>query len=116
MYFLLIFFCRAKQALDLCSKKLRELYQDQLLTLDVCGLGNFRNNVVFAKVSSTEQVKKLKEIADIVEDCFLDNEIVSTEKSDSFKPHITVMKLTRDKSFRKKGEKKKIELKMDCLY
>ena len=46
---------------------------------------------------------KLREIADIVEDCFLDEEIVSTEKSGSFKPHFTVMKLTRDKSLRKKG-------------
>ena len=94
---------RAKRAMDQCQKKLEPLYRNQLLSLDIGSLGNFRNSIVFAKVRSDEQVMKLREIADIVEDCFLDEEIVSTEKSGSFKPHITVMKLTRDKSFRKKG-------------
>ena len=90
--------------MDQCQKKLESLYGNKLLSLDIAGLGNFRNSVVFAKVRSEEQVNKLKEIADIVEDCFLDQEIVSTEKSSSFEPHITVMKLTRDRSFRKKGK------------
>ena len=94
---------RAKRAMDQCQKKLEPLYHTKPLSLDIGGLGNFRNSVVFAKVRSEQQITQLKEIADIVEDCFLDQEIVSTEKSGSFKPHITVMKLTRDKSFRKKG-------------
>ena len=98
----IFYFSRAKLAMDQCQKRLESLYPNKLLSLDVDGLGNFRNSVVFAKVRSEEQVNKLREIADIVEDCFLDHEIVSTEKSGSFKPHITVMKLTRDKSFRKK--------------
>lgn len=90
--------------MDHCKKRLEPLYRNQQLVLDVSGLGNFRNNIVFAKIQKEDQVTKLQEIADIVEDCFLDQEIVSSEKSGSFKPHITVMKLTRDKSFRKKGK------------
>ena len=97
-------FFRAKKALDKCNTKLRELQGEYLLTLDVSGLGNFRNNVVFAKITNKEQIDRLKTIAEILDDCFLEEELVSTEKPGSFKPHITIMKLTRDKSFRKKGE------------
>jgi 2'-5' RNA ligase len=72
------------------------------LTLDVCGLGNFRNNVVFAKVKHDHQVSTLKNVAEIVEESFLDQDIISPDQR-GFKPHITIMKLSSVKGSKKKG-------------
>ena len=96
---------RAKHALDQCQQKLEKFYQGQILYLDVCGLGNFRNSVIFAKVKPGDQEAKLKVIADIVEDCFLDQKLKSTLKSD-FTPHITIMNLSKDYQFKKRGIRK----------
>ena len=98
-------FTRAYRALDLCQVKLRELYLDHLLHLDICGIGNFRNSVVFAKVKPGEQVEKLQEIADIVEECFLQQNLQSTLEA-GFSPHITFMNMSKCYQLKKIGIKK----------
>ncbi|KAK3611505.1 hypothetical protein CHS0354_016438 [Potamilus streckersoni] len=94
---------RAKDALDECCKELQ--YMHNPLILDIHGLGHFRNEVVFAKVSPDENVQKLQKIADVVGTYFEAHNIPPVDKK-GFKPHITVMKLSRAPKLRKKGIKK----------
>ncbi|XP_045160554.2 uncharacterized protein LOC123525516 isoform X2 [Mercenaria mercenaria] len=96
---------RSRQALDKASEKLLSQYTDMLLELEVSGLGNFRNNVVFAKVKHEHQISTLKNVADIVEECFMEQEVISPDQR-GFKPHITIMKLSSVKGSKKKGLKK----------
>ncbi|KAL3869403.1 hypothetical protein ACJMK2_042088 [Sinanodonta woodiana] len=96
---------RAKDALDECFKELKSQYMHNPLIVDIHGLGHFRNEVVFAKVSPEENVQKLQKIADVIETQFEAHAIPSVDKK-GFKPHITIMKLSRAPKLRKKGIKK----------
>ena len=100
-------FSRAKRALDQCKQDLGQLYRDHLISLDISGLGNFRDKVVFAKLKTEAQETKLKEIADIIEECFRDQGILSATDH-GFTAHVTVLNLSRDKNSRKRG--------MVCFY
>lgn len=101
---------RAKQALDQCRQELRrQVFRDQLLSLDIAGLDNFGNRVVFAKVKTEQQEARLKEIADVIEECFADQGIKSAANHGGFAAHVTVFNLSRDKSSRRKDGIKKID-------
>lgn len=107
---------KSKLALEKASVKLLETYKENPLSLDISGLGHFRNEVVFAKVKKDDQVSSLKLIAETVEDCFVDYDIVPPDKR-GFKPHVTIMKLSKVRGAKKKKGLKKIkeELYTDFL-
>lgn len=72
------------------------------LSIDIAGIGHFRNEVVFAKIASETQVDRLQNIAEIVEECMLGKMLVSAD-SKGFKPHATIAKLSKVKGSKKKG-------------
>ncbi|XP_033645025.1 uncharacterized protein LOC117304596 isoform X2 [Asterias rubens] len=94
---------RAKEALDECHQLLSPRFEKEKLSILFGGLGHFNNQVMFAKIKDQDNILEiLYEIADTVEKCFSDYNLVSTGER-GFKPHLTVMKLSRAPSLRKKG-------------
>ena len=79
--------------LCLCEiKNLARIDSERLLCIE--GVGNFRGQVVFAEVKENECLKFLRKISKILYQKFLDNNVSMNSKAD-FKPHITLMKLSR---------------------
>ncbi|XP_072014508.1 uncharacterized protein [Amphiura filiformis] len=95
---------RAKAALRDCNEVLTPRFEeDGKLNISFQGLGHFNNQVMFAKIKDEEDiVTKLYDIAVTVEKMFNKHNIFSTGER-GFKPHLTVMKLSRAPSLRKKG-------------
>lgn len=89
-------------ALDNAAQKLVPIHSVSPLTLSMSGLGDFKGQVVFAKVKDDNQLTSLTNIAEVVEESFLDQQIVSTDRR-GFKPHVTVMKMSQMKAWQKKG-------------
>ena len=58
---LVFYCCRAKTVLKHCEQKLGKM-QDGPITLDISGIGNFGNNVVFAKVNKDSHFDVLNRI------------------------------------------------------
>ena len=54
-------YLRATEALQSCREKLECFHQDPL-NVCVSGIGNFRNSIVFAKLSEGATLSRLKEI------------------------------------------------------
>ncbi|XP_052257185.1 uncharacterized protein LOC127862214 isoform X2 [Dreissena polymorpha] len=97
---------RTKEALDKVSHRLNAHQEMSDLSVDIAGIGHFRNEVVFAKIASEIQVERLHTIAEIVEGCMLEKELVSAD-SKGFKPHATIAKLSKVKGSKKNGQKLK---------
>ncbi|KAK7100786.1 hypothetical protein V1264_023668 [Littorina saxatilis] len=76
------------------------------LVLEVRGLDHFNNNVVFAKVTQGDSLKKLEAIADLLKSCALKQKINLDEKE--FAAHLTVMKHSKNPAKLKKSGIKKI--------
>ncbi|PIK56753.1 hypothetical protein BSL78_06334 [Apostichopus japonicus] len=94
---------KAKAALRDCHEILGPKFCRETLNIEFHGLGHFNNQVMFAKIKdSGSTVQALYEIADIVEKRYEKYGITSTGER-GFKPHLTVMKLSRAPSLRKKG-------------
>ncbi|XP_033738516.1 uncharacterized protein LOC117326039 [Pecten maximus] len=96
-------------ALDLCASRLFTDYKDRLVVLGVTGIGNFRNNVLFAKVTPSDpsQHNVLQHISDVANDAFAEHGIKNTDKKSDFKPHVTIAKLSKNfRKLRQKGIKK----------
>ncbi|XP_077869025.1 uncharacterized protein LOC100368455 [Saccoglossus kowalevskii] len=92
----------AKDALQTCQVLLAPQFEDDVLNIPFAGLGHFNNQVMFARIQDGEHVNTLYEIAELVEKVFNQYNIVSTGDR-GFKPHLTVMKLSRAPSLRRKG-------------
>ncbi|CAL1292003.1 unnamed protein product [Larinioides sclopetarius] len=82
---------------DMCKNPLR---------LEFCGLGHFRNRVLYAKIKENESFERLCNLAECVRKHFADFEISSSDQRE-FNPHLTIAKI----DFSKKKHKvlKKIE-------
>ena len=83
-------------------EKLQSTHLTKTLTVNLCGLGNFRNEIVFAKIKDNKQVDQLKAVVEVIEASFMAQGLILPDKH-GFKPHITVMKLSKGKHLRKKG-------------
>ncbi|KAF8791549.1 A-kinase anchor protein 7 isoform gamma like protein [Argiope bruennichi] len=98
---------------DRALKALRSVYEEyngemckNPLRLEFCGLGHFRNRVLYAKITKNESFERLCGLAERVRKHFADFEISSTDERE-FNPHLTIAKI----DFSKKKQKvlKKIE-------
>ena len=87
--------------MDKCLEKVRSLVGERRLAVDLVGLGHFRNEVLFAKIADEDTVKQLQEIADIVEETFLEHDMTAGDGK-AFKPHATIAKLSKMKGNKKK--------------
>jgi len=50
-------------AMNLCGERIYERFETELVTLDIRGIGNFRNEVVFVNVNEGRQLDNLSTIA-----------------------------------------------------
>lgn len=95
----------AQDALEKCKGKINEALKAVNFKLTFGGVGNFSNEIVFAKLQEKEQIECLKTINSIVADTFEEDGICLTDKKE-YNPHLTLLKLSRKKSLRKNGIKK----------
>ncbi|XP_071494146.1 uncharacterized protein [Diadema antillarum] len=94
---------RAKLALMECHQLLSPRFENKKLSIWFHGLGHFNNQVMFAKIKDVDGIlDTLYTVAETVENCYRRHGIHSTGER-GFKPHLTVMKLSRAPSLRKKG-------------
>eukprot|EP00057_Strongylocentrotus_purpuratus_P000844 XP_001184597.1 PREDICTED: uncharacterized protein LOC754150 [Strongylocentrotus purpuratus] len=94
---------RAKLALMECHRLLGPEITRKKLNVWFHGLGHFNNQVMFAKIKDIDGIlDTLYNVAETVENCYRRHGIQSTGER-GFKPHLTVMKLSRAPSLRKKG-------------
>ncbi|XP_041483679.1 uncharacterized protein LOC121430477 [Lytechinus variegatus] len=94
---------RAKLALMECHRLLGPEITRKKLNIWFHGLGHFNNQVMFAKIKDIDGIlDTLYNVAETVENCYRRHGIHSTGER-GFKPHLTVMKLSRAPSLRKKG-------------
>ncbi|XP_046393489.1 A-kinase anchor protein 7-like [Ischnura elegans] len=90
---------RAKNALRNIEKDVKETLKNNPVTLKFKGIGSFKNEVVFAKVEPGEPLTQVKNIHSGLLKALIDEGLLVT---DDFTPHLTIMKMSRDKSLRKK--------------
>ncbi|XP_036406425.1 A-kinase anchor protein 7 [Megalops cyprinoides] len=95
----------AKSVMEQTKQALQDLLEGRDLILPFCGIGHFKNEVVFAQLAEGSHVSKLTEIADAVRKAF-EEKGVSPGDSKAFKPHLTFMKLSRAPKLRSQGIKK----------
>ncbi|XP_071455435.1 A-kinase anchor protein 7-like isoform X2 [Hetaerina americana] len=90
---------RAKKALVKLEQDVKETLMKNPVNLKFKGIGSFKNEVVFAKVEPGEPLNQVKNIHVELLKALIDEGLVVT---DDFSPHLTMMKMSRDKSLRKK--------------
>ncbi|XP_068719182.1 uncharacterized protein [Montipora capricornis] len=95
---------KAAEVLNQCRTSLEPILQNGALRLIYSGLDHFRHQVLFVKLGGEEEFAALMSVANIVREMFEKEGMPSTDSRD-FKPHLTVMKLSRSPNLRKKGIK-----------
>ncbi|XP_050402086.1 uncharacterized protein LOC126818616 isoform X3 [Patella vulgata] len=92
---------QAKLALNNAATEIINMFS-QPLELTLQGLGHFNNKVLFA-IGENQMLYK---IAEIVEESMASYGIFTTDTRSTFKPHITIMKLSQDPKLYRQGIKK----------
>lgn len=95
---------KAFEVLKTCESDFKDLFDDTLpMTFDE--LAHFRNEVVFGKMNNDEEVEKLKLLATVVRNNYEKHGFPTTDDR-PFTPHLTIMKLSRMQTKKKKRVKK----------
>ncbi|XP_043544993.1 uncharacterized protein LOC122549363 isoform X3 [Chiloscyllium plagiosum] len=95
---------KAVSALQQCKSKVDAILEGKPLILQFQGIGQFKNQVLFAKLSEDTNEKviaTLKAVAESVEILFRELG-VNIEDSNEFKPHATFLKLSKSPVLRRK--------------
>lgn len=92
---------RAAEVVDKCSSMHREFFNKSVL-LHFSGLKTFQNKVLFASVQESEALEELQMMATNLETSLQELTGSPTAKKE-FKPHLTIMKLSKDFTLRRKG-------------
>lgn len=95
----------AKGALQKCKVKIMQILKSIHFKIQFVGVGNFRNEVVFVKIEEEKYLECLKSINDVIIATF-ENEGICMIDEKEWKPHLTLLKLSRKSSLRKKGIRK----------
>ncbi|KYO35270.1 A-kinase anchor protein 7 isoform A [Alligator mississippiensis] len=95
---------KAVLALKQSKAKIEAILQGKLLNMTFHGIGQFNNQVVYVKMSEDEQ-QMLSKIEEIVEECFGEMNL-NISGSKDFKPHLTLLKLSKAPALRRKGFRK----------
>ena len=88
-----------------CKNKINEALKTVNFKLIFRGVGNFRNEVVFAKLQEKEHIECLKTIYNVLMVEFEESGISFSDKK-KYNPHLTLLKLSRKISLRKNGIRK----------
>ncbi|ESN93112.1 hypothetical protein HELRODRAFT_165273 [Helobdella robusta] len=103
-----------KEALEESKRKILDFGAKFPLSINVEGVGSFSNRVLYAKVTPSDDLKVVSQMSETLMKVFEDKGIKAAD-SLPFKPHITIMKLSRGKFFLKKNLKEIIE-KIEAKY
>ncbi|XP_067888220.1 uncharacterized protein [Heterodontus francisci] len=99
---------KAVSALQQCKSKVDAILEGKPLNLLFQGIGQFKDQVLFAKLSedtSDKVTSTLRAVAESVEILFRELG-VNIEDSNEFKPHVTFLKLSKSPMLRRKGFRK----------
>lgn len=103
---------KAIEVLHNCQSDLKKVVEDQhCMTFE--GLGHFRNEVVFGKIKNENEVTILQQLAEVLRNGYEKSELDVDIDDKPFKPHLTLMKMSRI-PFKKKT--KKLRKIPDNLY
>lgn len=91
---------RAAEAVDKCSSMHREFF-NKSASLHFHGLKTFQNKVLFASIQESEALEELQMMATDLETSFQELTGSPTAKKE-FKPHLTILKLSKDFKLRRK--------------
>ncbi|GIX77716.1 hypothetical protein CDAR_303341 [Caerostris darwini] len=83
---------RALKALQNVYEEQNDIMCENPLILNFCGLGNFGNRVLYAKMKKNDSFKRLHCLAESVRKQFADLQIFSTDTR-NFNPHLTIAKI-----------------------
>ncbi|GFG35172.1 hypothetical protein Cfor_12748 [Coptotermes formosanus] len=92
---------RAAEAVDKCSAMHREFF-NKSASLHFRGLNTFQNKVLFASIQESEALEELEMMATDLETSFQELTGSPTAKKE-FKPHLSIVKLSKDFKLRRKG-------------
>ncbi|XP_075059180.1 A-kinase anchoring protein 7 isoform X2 [Mixophyes fleayi] len=87
------------------KRPIEEILQDKVLVLSFCGTANFKNEVVYGKMTDNTSITTLKQITETTGKIFNEKGISIVGCKD-FLPHLTLMKLSKAPKLRKQGIKK----------
>jgi A-kinase anchor protein 7 len=102
----------AQDALEKCKDEISRALQAVDHKLIFSGVGNFNNQIVFAKLLEKQQIDCLKNINSVIKKAFEEDEICLTDKKE-YNPHLTLIK---KRSFRKDEIKKIYESYLDKCF
>ncbi|XP_074655197.1 A-kinase anchor protein 7-like [Tubulanus polymorphus] len=101
---------RLKTAMDNCQSRIDQELGGQSLEITFKGLGNFKHNVLFASPVENENLLRLTKTAECIIAEFEAQNIHSTDGDrKDFKPHLTILKLSKSLAKLKKKGIKRIE-------
>lgn len=95
----------AASTLSELESPLNALLSGRRLVLPFCGIGHFRQEVYFVRIAEGEHLNTLALIAESVRKAFEERGITSADDT-VFKPHLTLLKLSRAPTVRRQGVKK----------
>ncbi|PNF19163.1 hypothetical protein B7P43_G09786 [Cryptotermes secundus] len=94
---------RAAEVVDKCGSIHREFF-NKSASLHFSGLKTFSNEVLFAGIQESEVLEEVQMMANDLEISFQELTGLPTKKG--FKPHLTILKLSKDFKLRRKGMSK----------
>ena len=103
----------AQDALEKCKDEISRALQAVNHKLIFSGVGNFNNQIVFAKLLKKQQIDCLKNINSVIKKAFEEDEICLTDKKE-YNPHLTL--LIEKRSFRKDEIEKRYESYLDKYF
>lgn len=95
----------AASTLSELESPLNALLSGRRLVLPFCGVGHFRQEVFFVRIAEGDHLNTLTLIAESVRKAFEERGITSADDK-AFKPHLTLLKLSRAPTLRRQGVKK----------
>ena len=95
----------ARSALEKCKVKILPILNGVDLKLKFVGVGNFKHEVVFAKVEKGRNLESLNSVYEIITATF-EEEGICVSRDKEWKPHLTLLKLSRKPALRRKGIRK----------
>eukprot|EP00794_Sanderia_malayensis_P015438 gene15438-17014_t len=108
----------AKQALHEYSDELQKIYRQSTKGLVFKGLGNFGNKVVFMKIEDKSPVlESLQTMFQLLKESYDSKSIELSDNGEGrFKPHVTLMKMSKNFGRMRKNGIKKIDNKFTRNY
>ncbi|PSN47404.1 hypothetical protein C0J52_11161 [Blattella germanica] len=97
------FYDEAAELVEICTMEHKEFF-NRTVSLNFSGLKTFGNQVLFATVEESEVLDKVQVMATDLENAF--EKLTGVPAKKTFKPHLTIFKVSKDFKLRRKGAAK----------